>query len=272
MKKKIKLEENKPKSWLKSISAMANTKGGKIFFGIDDNDKLIGLENSRKDAEKISEIIKTRMDPIPDLDLEIIREENKDFIILTIYEGKETPYYLIDGRSRSAYIRIGNESVIANSIKLKNLVLKGINKTFDTLITEIPKERASFSKLKSIYYQQTRLEFTESDFLSFGLVNENNYLTNAGALLADEKLIYQSRIFATRWNGLTKTNGGLEALDDKEYEGGLLYLLQSGEEFINANTKTMWKKGDKYRLEYPDYPKVSTREALVNALIHRDYS
>lgn len=146
---------------------MANTKGGKIFFGIDDNDKLIGLENSRKDAEKISEIIKTRMDPIPDLDLEIIREENKDFIILTIYEGKETPYYLVDGRSRSAYIRIGNESVIANSIKLKNLVLKGINKTFDTLITEIPKERASFSKLKSIYYQQTRLEFTESDFLSF---------------------------------------------------------------------------------------------------------
>lgn len=81
MKKKIKLEENKPKSWLKSISAMANTKGGKIFFGIDDNDKLIGLENSRKDAEKISKIIKTRMDPIPDLDLEIIREENKDFII-----------------------------------------------------------------------------------------------------------------------------------------------------------------------------------------------
>lgn len=270
--KKVMLEERKPKSWLKSVSAFANTKGGKLFFGIDDNDELIGLQNSKKDSEIISENIKTKLDPIPQINLEVIRQDNKDFIVLTVYEGNETPYYLIDGGSRVAYTRVGNESVIASSTQLKNLVLQGINKTFDTLSTPITKDRASFSKLKSMYYQRTGNDLTDSDFLSFGLVDSNEYLTNAGALLADERLVYQSRIFATRWNGLDKVNGRLEALDDKEFEGGLLYLLQSGEDFIKTNSKKMWKKGNEYRIEYPDYPERAIQEALVNALIHRDYS
>ncbi|WP_052746223.1 hypothetical protein [Mycoplasmopsis canis] len=79
-------------------------------------------------------------------------------------------------------------------------------------------------------------------------------MTNAEALLADEKLIYQSRIFATRWNGLDKTNGIIEALDDKEFEGGFLYLLESGKDFIKTNSKKMWKKEDEHRIEYHEYP------------------
>lgn len=270
--KKVMLEERKPKSWLKSVSAFANTKGGKLFFGIDDNDELIGLQNSKKDSEIISENIKTKLDPIPQINLEVIRQNNKDFIVLTVYEGSETPYYLIDGGSRIAYTRVGNESVIASSAQLKNLVLKGMNRTFDTLSTSITMDRASFSKLKSVYYQRTGNDIKDNDFLSFGLVDNNDYLTNAGALLADERLVYQSRIFATKWNGLDKVNGRLEALDDKEFEGGLLYLLQSEEDFIKTNSKKMWKKGNEYRIEYPDYPEKAIQEALVNALIHRDYS
>lgn len=270
--KKEMLEEKKPKSWLKSVSAFANSKGGKLFFGISDSDNLIGLKNSKKDAEIISETIKTKLDPIPQIELEILNEDDKDFIVLTIFEGNETPYYVIDGGSRIAYTRIGNESVVASSVQLTNLVLKGMNKTFDTISTSITKDRASFSKLKSVYYQRTGNDLTDSDLLSFGLVDSNNYLTNAGALLADESLVYQSRIFSTRWNGLDKANGRLEALDDKEFEGGLLYLLQSGEDFIKNNSKKMWKKGNQYRIEYPDYPERSVQEALVNALIHRDYS
>lgn len=150
--KKVMLEEKKPKSWLKSVSAFANTKGGKLFFGIDDNDELIGLENSKRDSEIISEIIKTKLDPVPRIDLERIRQNNKDFIVLTVFEGNETPYYLIDGGSRISYTRVGNESVISTSTQLKNLVLKGMHKTFYTLVTSKNKTRASFSKLKSVYY------------------------------------------------------------------------------------------------------------------------
>ena len=65
--KKVAIEKKKPKSWCKSVSAFANTFGGSLIFGISDDDELIGLENSKEDAEFLSEEIKKRISPIPDL-------------------------------------------------------------------------------------------------------------------------------------------------------------------------------------------------------------
>lgn len=87
--KKLMLEEKKPKSWLKSVSVFANGKGGILFFGVADDDMLVGLADSRRISEKISEIIKTRMDPIPQTDLELREENGKQFIILRVLSGVE---------------------------------------------------------------------------------------------------------------------------------------------------------------------------------------
>lgn len=82
----------------KSVSAFANTFGGALIFGIADNDKIVGLENPNSDAEKISEIIKTRMDPIPEFRLRFEQvEDGKVLIILDIFNGEETPYYYSGG-------------------------------------------------------------------------------------------------------------------------------------------------------------------------------
>ena len=107
---------------------------------------------------------------------------------------------------------------------------------------------------------------------SFGLVNDEGNLTIAGALFADDYQVYQSRVFCTRWNGLTKASGRIDALDDVEFEGNIIYLLKATLDFVKRNTKKMWEKGPVYRIEYPEYPERAVQEALVNALIHRDYS
>ena len=83
---------------------------------------------------------------------------------------------------------------------------------------------------------------TDSDFVSFELADDNGMLTNAGVLLADESPIRHSRLFCTRWYGLDKASGIMEALDDKEYSGSLVALLQNGIEFVKNNTKKRWKK------------------------------
>ncbi len=269
--KKVQLERHKPKSWLKSVSAFANSKGGVLIWGIDDEDRLVGLDDAKGDSEFISMMIKTKLDPTPRVNLEIIRNDNKDLIMLQVYEGNETPYYYVDSGNRVAFIRVGNESVAASSVQLNSLILRGMNKTFDTISTTISIERAAFSKLKSVYFQRTGNDLRDNDLLSFGLVSSDHHLTNAGALLADEPLIRQSRVFATRWNGLDKTNGREEALDDKEFEGSLLLLLQNSIDFVKTNSKKRWKKVETYRVEYPDYPERAIQEVLVNALIHRDY-
>ena len=96
-------------------------------------------------------------------------------------------------------------------------------------------------------------------------------LTNAGALLADESPMRFSRIFCTRWYGLSKVSGVMEALDDKEISGSLITLLQGGEEFVRNNTKKRWKKTENGRVEMPEYPERAVLECIVNGLIHRDY-
>lgn len=100
----------------------------------------------------------------------------------------------------------------------------------------------------------------------------NGNLTNAGALLADESPVKHSRLFCTRWNGKTKAAGIVDALDDKEYTGGLVVLLQAGLDFVTNNSKKSWKKVSDARIEMPDYPERAVLEGLVNALIHRSYT
>lgn len=136
--KKLTLEDKKPKSWLKSVSAFANGKGGILFFGIANDDTLVGLTDTQTISEKISEIIKMRMDPIPQTDLEIHEEDGKRFIILRVSSGVETPYYYVGDGSRVAFIRVGNESIPAGAVELKRLVLRGAIKLMTACHRVIP--------------------------------------------------------------------------------------------------------------------------------------
>ncbi|HGD1831366.1 TPA: ATP-binding protein [Streptococcus agalactiae] len=270
--KKEKLERNKPKSWLKSVSAFANGRGGKLIFGVKEDNTILGLSDYQEVSENISEIIKIKMDPNPEFDMEIKEIDGKVILILSVFAGKNTPYFVVDGGTRTAYKRVGNQSVPASRIDLFNLSLKGEHISYDSLQSKKKIEDVSFKELKIEYKERTGKDFEEKDLKSFGLVNDENNLTIAGALFADNYQVYQSRVFCTRWNGLTKANGRMDALDDAEFEGNIIYLLKASLDFVKRNSKKMWKKGPVYRIEYPEYPERAVQEALVNALIHRDYS
>ena len=134
--KKAALEVKKPKSWCKSVSAFANTLGGALIFGMADDGQIVGLTEPDSDAEKISEIIKTRMEPIPEFRLRFHRtEDGKVLLILDVFKGEETPYYYSGDGTLEAFVRIGNESVKASATELKRLVLRGRNTSYDSQMT-----------------------------------------------------------------------------------------------------------------------------------------
>ena len=268
---KVALEIKKPKSWLKSVSAFANGIGGTLLFGIDDNRNVVGLTDAQADAEAISRLIKERITPYPNFILVPEREDGKNILILTVSSGYSTPYYYKADGVMEAYIRIGNESVIAPSFALNQLILKGMNRTYDTLNSEYDFKDYAFSKLRERYKVWTGNSMEDKLFDSFDIRNEYGKLTNAGALLADDSPIRHSRLFCTRWNGLDKSGGMVDALDSAEYSGSLIILLNEGVSFVKRNMKTRWKKTANSRIEMPDYCERSVFEALVNALIHRDY-
>lgn len=268
---KAALEIKKPKSWLKSVSAFSNGIGGTLFFGIADDHSVVGLANIQSDAEAISRLIKERITPLPQFVLTPVQEENKAILALQVAAGNTTPYYYKADGVMEAYIRIGNESVIAPDYIVNELILKGTHRSFDALVTDASKKDYSFTLLEATYLERTGLRMEQSDYVSFGLADKEGKLTNAGKLLTDQHTIYNSRIFCTRWNGLEKGSIFDDALDDKEYEGNLIYLLQSGCEFIRNNSKVRFAKEARYRVDKPDYADRAVTEAVVNALIHRDY-
>lgn len=243
-----------------------------MIFGITNEGMVVGLENPEGDAEKISETIKTRLDPIPEFKLRFHQtEDGKVLVILDVYKGDETPYYYSGDGVLEAYVRVGNESVKATATELKRLVLRGKNTSYDSQNSTYKVEDYAFSKLKERYKKWTGNSFDDKDLISFGLVNEQGDLTNAGALLADESPIRCSRLFCTRWNGLNKSSGAVDALDDAEYSGSVISLIENGEAFIKRNCKMKWRKTANSREEMPEYVERSYHEALVNALAHRDY-
>lgn len=269
--KKQMLEVKRPKSWLKSVSAFANGEGGTLIFGISDDDHIVGLADAKGDAERISEEIKSKLDPVPAINLELKETDGKTLILLHVYPGHETPYYYIGDKQRIAFVRIGNESVTADRVQLKALVLKGSGRTYDSLPSNYRFEDMAFSKLRSVHYKRLQRSFEDSEFTSWGIIDENGKLTNAGTLLADESPVRQSRIFCTRWNGLDMTSGLGEAIDDVELEGCVIGQLQDAVSFVRNNSRKKWWKENDYREELPDYPERAVTEAIANAIIHRDY-
>lgn len=179
-----------------------------------------------------------------------------------------TPYYYINSGSRIAYIRIGDESVVTSSSQLSSLVLKGRNVTYDSLPTEFTIKDMTFEELAKTYEKQTQLHFEKKLLQSFSLVTDKGFLTNAGLLFADQCPFRHSSLYCTRWSGLHKD----EAKDSREFQGNLLTLLQSGEQFVDVHNLNGWIKLSNGRLNKPDYSKRAVFEALVNAFIHRDYT
>ncbi len=269
--KKQQLETNRPKSWCKTISAFANGQGGSLIFGVADDDTIIGLENPQLTAEKFSEIVKTKLDPIPEFSLSFENMDGKILMIARVKPGNITPYYYMGDGQQIAFCRLGNESVPATANMLWELVLRGTHQSYDSLLTDYKKENYAFTKLRSVFHARTGKEFTDDDYESWGIVNADGCLTNAGALLADESPIRHSRLFCTRWNGLDQAHGITDALDDMEVSGSLIILLQEGLRFCEHNSKKIWYKTPNGRVELPGYPEESILEGLVNALIHRSY-
>ncbi len=262
------LERKKVKSWLKSVSAFANTEGGSLFYGVSDNGDIVGLSNPQADADFISETIKARLDPVPDVQLIPFEHEGKTLLEVRIKAGNLTPYYYYQDGTRTAYMRVGNESVECNAQQLLSLILKGTHMTWDSLPSQMDADKQSFVMLANTFREQTGHEWENKYLESLGLVTTDGKLTNAGLLFVDNCTVFQSRIFCTRWMGLHKD----DAISSVEHRANLVLLLKYAMDFITNYTQSGWVKMPNYRLNLPDYSDRAVFEGIVNHLIHRDYT
>ncbi len=266
---KLKLEEKKPKSWLKSVSAFANGIGGSLLFGVDNDGSIKGLDDIQHVCEAVSTKIRDYMDPLPDVEMIPHKiDEGLNVLQLKVNSGHYTPYYYIGDGQRIAFVRVGDESVPTTAEHMVRLVLKGSNKTYDSLVTNYKQEDNTFIILANEFSKRTEQDWDKKFLLSFGLVTSNGYLTNAGALFADDCPLWQSRLYCTRWDGKDKS----DAINDAEFTGNVIMLLREAMNFVKSNTRRGWEKLPNGRKNKPEYAERAVLEAMVNHFIHRDYT
>ena len=266
---KLKLEEKKPKSWLKSVSAFANGIGGSLLFGVDNDGSIKGLDDIQHVCEAVSTKIRDYMDPLPDVEMIPHKiDEGLNVLQLKVNSGHYTPYYYIGDGQRIAFVRVGDESVPTTAEHMVRLVLKGSNKTYDSLVTDYKQEDNTFIILANEFSKRTEQDWDKKFLLSFGLVTSNGYLTNAGALFADDCPLWQSRLYCTRWDGKDKS----DAINDAEFTGNVIMLLREAMNFVKSNTRRGWEKLPNGRKNKPEYAERAVLEAMVNHFIHRDYT
>lgn len=252
----LEFKEKISDTFLKTVVAFSNYTGGKILFGVDDEGKLLGIDNPREAMLSIENKINDNIKPQVFYRLDIIE---KDVIQLSVYPGDEKPYFY---KSKS-YKRNDSATIELDNDELKRLILEGNNKTFDQISTN--KNRYSFHYLEEKFKKLLNIESLNTDILkTLDLIDNDKYLTNAGDLLADTneyniidivKFGEDKDTILSRFQ--IKNMSILEAFDlsFEKYKEYYQY------EVINKA----------YRQMIESIPEKAFREAIANALVHRNW-
>ena len=263
---KLELKLELTKDIKKEIVAFANTNDGTIYIGVDDDGKVIGLKHAEKDLEALSGMIREGIKSDLTLYTKIYIEtiEEKDIIVVKIYEAPNKPYYLADKglKSSGVYLRHGNVSVQASEEIIKKMLLDSSNNSFENNVSNL--QNLHFEYLINLF-EKHNISIDNNKFKTLNIINSDNKYTNLGLLLSDE---CPYSIKCAIFNG----NNKLEFKDRKEFEGSVLKQANEVFEYLDMFNKTKGKIVGLERIDTRDYPEYALRESLLNAIIHRDYN
>ncbi|MBR2828477.1 MAG: putative DNA binding domain-containing protein [Bacilli bacterium] len=249
----------------KEIIAFANTNGGKIYIGIDDNGNIIGIDNIDDNLQSLTGMINEGIKPslIEHAQIKIEKYNNKDVIIVDIQSGPNKPYYLADKglKPSGVYLRHGSSSIQVSDEIIRKMIFEHASLRFEEMISK--NQDLSFEYLEK-KFKDSNLIFDKNKYKLLTIVNDENKYTNLGLLLSDQ---CSYTIKCAIFNGTNK----IEFRDRKEFTGSILKQVDDIFEYFELFNKISGKIIGLKRVDTRDYPEYSLREALLNAVIHRSY-
>lgn len=262
----IELKEIYTTDLKKEIVSFANTNGGTIYIGVQDNGTIVGVDHADFVIQQIANSIRDSIRPDISMftSIELLKDENKSYIKVTVDSGTKKPYYLSDKglKPTGVYVRSGTTSAPASEDAIRMMIKMTDGDSFETnrsLIQEL-----TFNSL-SKEMERRKLEFTGVQMKNLGILSSDGIFTNMGLLVSDQ--CRHSIKFAV-FQGTDK----LVFKDRKEFTGSLFEQLAEAYKTIDFYNGTMASFHDLLRTDERDYPEDAVREALLNAIVHRDYS
>ena len=248
-------------SMLKTVSAFANEHDGRILFGVTDHGKCIGIQDIQHLRLKIENAINDNIQPRPFYEIDIQKVDGNDVLILKVYQGEYTPYYY----QNKAYVRSDTASIEVDRIRLNQMILAGQNIHFEELTAS--NQTLTFLTLERLMRQRLKIGILNADLLkSLSLIKKDQY-NNAAALLSDQNPIEESEI------ALLAFGPEIVNLTDRQVlkSQSVLDQFEASILFWQKHTHVSEKITGVYRQTVEEIPLVAYREAVSNAIVHRDY-
>lgn len=248
----------------KEVIAFANTDGGTIYIGVDDKGNVIGLENVDDSYTRLTNGIRDAIQPDVTMFIRYVLQEDK-VIRIEVGEGSYKPYYLKSKglKPNGVYVRQGASSAPASQELIRKMIKDTDGDQFEDMRTM--EQELTFEEAANAF-KHYGVEFSEDKFITLGLRNlHDDHYTNLALLLSDQcKHTVKVAVFADEDKTIFK--------DAKEFEGSIFRQLDDTYSYLLLCNRTMSTFQGLNRIEKKDYPEEALREALLNAMVHRDYS
>ncbi len=250
----------------KEIIAFANCEGGKLYIGVQDDGTVSGLDNPDETSLRISNMIRDAIKPDLTMFLhyETVTVDGKKIVAVDIQQGTERPYYIAQKglRPEGVYVRQGYSSVPATNTAIRRMIKETDGDHFEEMRSL--EQNLTFESAKKVFAERN-VKFGLTQMKTLGMVTQDGVYTNLGLLLSDQCV---HTIKAAVFQGTTQS----EFKDRKEFSGSLFRQMNETYDFIDFRNQTHSTFDKLYRIDRRDYPETAVREALLNLLVHREYS
>ena len=256
--KDVEFKERITRSYLKTVSAYANYKNGKIIFGINDEGEAIGLEKVVENKLNIENTINDTIKPKPEYTLDIEKIEGKSYIVLNVKKGDFPPYYY----NGKAYKRNDTSTIEVDTVELNRLILQGSNLDYEAI--EIENEKLEFKFLEKKMKEVVGIKELNLDILKTLNLYENKKFNIAAELFADNNNRKFSGIdivvLGENINKiLFRENIERKSILEQYYEAiSVFERYYEYEEIVGAE-----------RIKKEKVSKEAFRESVANAIVHR---
>ena len=250
----------------KEIIAFANCDGGKLYIGVQDDGTVVGLNDPDGVALQISNMVRDAIKPDVTMFLhyETLEEVGKKVVVVYVQRGTDRPFYIAKKgmRPEGVYVRQGYSSVPATDTAIRRMIKETDGDRFEAMRSL--NQELTFKTTKK-EFQLREVEFGPQQMRTLRLIDNDGLYTNLALLLSDQGI---HTIKVAVFQGTDQTI----FKDRREFTGSLMQQMNEVYDFIEIRNQTRATIKRLHRIDVRDYPEIAVREALLNLLVHRDYS
>lgn len=250
----------------KEIVAFANTRGGELLIGVADDGSVVGVSDPDGVLLRLNNMVRDSVKPDVTMFVryEVRRLDGRDVVAATVQKGTDRPYYLAAKglKPGGVYVRNGAAADPATDTAIRRMIRETDGDRFEDMRSL--EQELSFAAAEA-EFRKRNVAFGAAQRQTLGLVSADGVYSNLGYLLSDQ---CPGMVKAATFSGTDKT----VFQDRREFSGSLFRQMEELYAYLELRNQTKATFEGLYRNDTRDYPEQALREAMLNSIVHRDYS